>query len=80
MIKALEWEDRLIQIFGDSKLTIGWTMGSHICNILRFSPLLDEILLIKCHFDFISFTHVYRERNSTADKLSMEGSQLQEGE
>ena len=74
MIKALEWGAHSIQIFGDSKLTINWAMGSHRCNILRLTPLLDEILFIKCHFDFISFTHVYRERNSTADKLSKEGS------
>jgi hypothetical protein len=43
-------------------------------------PLLDEVFLLKQHFDFISFTHVYRERNSIADKLSKEGAQLQEGQ
>ena len=34
MIKDLEWGAHSIQIFGDSKLTINWEMGSHICNIL----------------------------------------------
>ena len=43
-------------------------------------PLLDEVLLLKHHFDFISFTHVYRERNSIADRLSKERAQLQEGQ
>ena len=80
MIKALEWGARSIQIFRDSKISINWAMGTNICNILRLTPLLDEILLTKCHFDFISFTHIYRERNSIANKLSKEGSQLQEGE
>ena len=80
MIKVLEWGARSIQIFGDSKLTINWAMGSHRCNILHLTPLLNEILLIKSHFDFICFTHVYKEINSTMDKLSKEVSQLQEGE
>lgn len=72
MIKALEWVARSIQIFGDSKITINWANGSHRCNILHLIPLLDEILLIKRHFDFISFTHVYREINFIADILSKE--------
>lgn len=80
MIKALEWGTHSIQIFGDSKLIINWAMGTHHCTILRLIPLLDEIFLIKRHCDFISFTHVYREKNSIADQLSKEGSQLQEGE
>lgn len=43
-------------------------------------PLLDEVMLIKSQFDYISFSHVYRERNTLADRLSKEGVHLQEGE
>ena len=77
---TLEWSAQLIQVFGDSKLPIEWAMGSHRCNILRLSPILDKIFLLKCHFDYISFTHVYRERNTIADGLSKEGAQLLEDE
>lgn len=80
MIKALEWGAQSIQIFGDSKLTICWATGSYSCNVLRLCHILDEILLLKRHFGFIYFTHVYREENMVADSLSREGAQLQEGE
>ena len=73
MSKALERGVRSIQIFGDSKIIINWANGFQQCHILRLMPLLDEVLLLKHHFDFISFTHVYRERNTTTDRLSKEG-------
>lgn len=80
LIKALKWGVCSIQIYGDSKLTIDWASGLHQCSILRLRPLLDEIFLLKHHFDFVSFTHVYKERNHTTDSLSKEGAQLAEGE
>ena len=80
LIKALEWGIRSIQIFGDSKLTINWENDTHQCSILRLRPILNEIFLLQQHFNFVSFTHVYRERNDTADRLSKAGAQLEEGE
>ena len=73
MTKAWEWGVDSLQIFGDYKIIIDWENGNHRCNILCLRPLLDEMLLLKSQFDFISFSHVYRERNSFADRLSKEG-------
>ena len=70
---------RNLQIFGDSKIVINWANGYQRCHIIRLIPLLEEILVLKQHFDFISITCVYRERNNLANKLSKEGTQLQEG-
>lgn len=63
-----------LQIFGDSMIVINWATGILRCRNIRLLPILEEILLLKQHFDFISITHVYRERNRLANKLSKEGS------
>lgn len=65
-----------LQIFWDSKIIINWENGFQHCDIIRPFPLLEEVLTLKQHFDFISLTHVYRERNLVDDKLSKEGAQL----
>ena len=80
MSKNLEWGVQMLQIFGDSKIIINWANGFQRCHFIRLVPLLDEVLLLKQHFDFISFTYVYRERNTIANRLSKEGAQLQEGQ
>ena len=80
MTKTLEWGVRNLQIFGDSKIIINWANGFQRCHIIRLISLLEEILVLKQNFDFLSITHVYRERNRVADKLSKEGTQLQEGQ
>jgi len=69
-----------LQIFGDSKIIINWANSFQHCHIVRLLPLLEEVLNLKHHFDFISLTHVYRESNFLADRLSKEGVQRQEGQ
>lgn len=80
LTKALEWGIHSIHIFGDSKLTIDWAAGTHQCSIIHLRPIMNDIFLIKQHFNFVSFTHFYRERNVTTDHLSKVGAQLEEGE
>ena len=80
LIMALEWGVHLLQVFGDSKIVIDWADGTSRCGITRLSPILDEIFILKNHFDFISLSRIYRERNSIADGLSKEGAQLPEAE
>ena len=46
---------------------------------MRLYPILEEVLLLKQHFNKISFIHVYRERNRVADRLSKEAMQLDYG-
>jgi len=42
-------------------------------HTLRF--ILDEIRMLKTHFDYISCQHIYTESNTLSDRLSKEGSQ-----
>jgi hypothetical protein len=42
-------------------------------------PILEEVLRIITTFDTISFSHIYREQNKMADRLSKEASQLDYG-
>ena len=79
MIKAMEWGCRSLQIFGDSMIIINWENGIQRCHIIRLLPFLEDIFLFKQHFDSLSITHVYRERNKMDETLSKEGAQLQTG-
>lgn len=71
--KAIERGCRSLQIFGDSMMVINWENGTQRCHIMRLLPFMEEIFLFKQHFDFLSITHVYRERNWLVDALSKEG-------
>lgn len=73
LTKALEWGVNQLQIFRDSKIIINWANGFQHCHIVRLMPLLEEVLNLKQHFDFISLTHVYKEINSLADRLPRRG-------
>ena len=62
-------------MFGDSLLVIDWAKESVQCNVMILMPILEEIHRIKQMFNKITFTHVYRERNGVADRLSKEAAQ-----
>ena len=68
-----------LQVFGDSMLVIDWANEVRQCHVMRLLPILEEVLLLKHHFNTISFTHVFRERNRVADRLSKEATQLDYG-
>ena len=38
-------------------------------------PILDEILFLKTTFDYLTFCHIYKERNMEANYLSKKGLQ-----
>lgn len=80
LISTLEWGVRGLHVFRDSQVVIDWAKGSSKCTIFRLIPILEEISILKSHFNNISFNHVYREQNTIADGLSKEGSQRLEGE
>lgn len=77
--KAMEWCCRSLQIFKDSMIIINWENGIQRCHIIKLLPFPEEIFLFEQHFDSLTITHVYRERNRLADSLSKEGVQLQAG-
>lgn len=69
---ALSKNCRQLQIFGDSKIVIDWVNYKSICHAYSLKHILEEIVFFKTHFDQITVSHIYRERNTTADRLSKE--------
>jgi ribonuclease HI len=79
LLFAIEKGCRALQVFGDSLVIINWANGIHRCKISHLLPLHEDVLRIKSLFDNISFSHIYRERNQLADRLSKEAMQLAYG-
>ena len=75
LLFALEQGCLSLQVFGDSMLVIEWAKGTVQCHVMILLPILEEVFHIKQQFNHLSFTHVYRERNGVADKLSKEAIQ-----
>jgi ribonuclease HI len=68
-----------IQFLGDLKLVIDWTNGVNKIENLILNPIMEKITEVRSRFEDISFQHVFRELNKTADKLSKEALILQGG-
>ena len=77
---AIERSCRQLQVFGDSMVVINWINITPKCRIDSLDALYEETIGSLSFFETISFTHVYRERNVEADKLSKKGLTLQWGE
>ena len=75
LLFSLEQGCLSLQVFGDSMLVIEWEKETVQCHVMILLPILEEVFRIKQHFNYISFTHVYRERNGVADQLSKEATQ-----
>lgn len=52
---------------------VQWFNGTHRCHNLTLLPLFKEVSRLKNCLMEISLSHIYRERNSEADRLSKEG-------
>eukprot|EP00253_Pinus_taeda_P020931 PITA_20931 len=68
-----------INIFGDSKIIIDWFNNNAICHIRTLSIILHEIQEFKSAFNIISCSHIYREHNKSADRLSKEAALMDRG-
>ena len=68
-----------IQVFGDSQLVINWASGKYRLMNLELSMILQEVNRITDGFDYVSFQHIYRERNSSAYALAKVGGRILEG-
>jgi ribonuclease HI len=75
LLFAVEKGCTSLQVFGDSLLIIKWVKQEHFCHTARLRPYLAEVLRIISTFDTISLSHIYRERNALADRLSKEATQ-----
>jgi ribonuclease HI len=71
---AMEWciqeEIKNVHIIGDSKLVIKQMNGDWKIKDGEYKPIAIECHKLKKHFTTIFFTHVLRDKNSVADKLS----------
>ena len=76
MLFALEKGCSRLQVFWDSMIILNQIIELQRCHTLQLVPILVDALDIKHRFDIITFTHVYKERNGLADRLSKEGTQL----
>eukprot|EP00253_Pinus_taeda_P030815 PITA_30815 len=65
----------MIQIFEDSLNVINWVNGQSMCINHILISLIDDIQVLKTSFNNFSLSHIYRDCNDTADKLSKEGLQ-----
>lgn len=65
-----------LQNFSDSKIIIDWLNEQTICHMHTLRNFLDEVLLLKSQFDFISCRYIYMERNQVSDSLSKEATHL----
>lgn len=58
---------------------VKWFDGENRCSSLTLLPLFREVSQLRNSFMEISLRHIFRERNSEADRLSKEGVDLEMG-
>uniref|UniRef100_A0A6C0D8X1 RNase H type-1 domain-containing protein n=1 Tax=viral metagenome TaxID=1070528 RepID=A0A6C0D8X1_9ZZZZ len=61
---------RNIKVYGDSKLVIEQSAGRWKVNHTNLIDLHSQVKELVKQFQSISFTHVYREKNTKADELT----------
>ena len=60
----------LTHVYGDSQVIINWAMGSTALSPPELVHWCRETKKLISSFQDLSFTHIYREHNWTADRLS----------
>ena len=68
-----------IQVFGDSQLVINWALGKYRLLNLELAMILQDVNRLADSLDYVSFKHIYRERNFKADLLAKVGGSILEG-
>lgn len=59
-----------LKFFGDYKVIIDWVFGTFVLPSLLLNQWGDRVHECVQSFDQISFHHIYKELNETADRLS----------
>ena len=59
-----------MQVFGDSKIVVDWVNRRNQINDPHLQQLLNAIRRLLGLFSRFSITHIYRELNSEAERLS----------
>jgi len=68
-----------IQVFGDSQLVINWATGKYRLQNTELAVILQDVHCLADSLDYVSFKHIYRERNFKADSLAKAGGSITEG-
>ena len=69
----------LAQVFGDSQIIINWAKGSTALSPPELVHWCMETKKLASSFQELSFTHIYREHNDIADRLSKKALSLPQG-
>ena len=65
-----------LSVCGDSLLVINQVNGVYRVRHVNLIPLYEKVMELKKQFLYIDFSHVYRNENTRADKLSNIGLEL----
>ncbi len=68
--EALSRDIKRLYVFGDSQLVINQITNVYKVKNNLLQELYQEVQTLKTQFEYIEFTHVYREFNKRADALS----------
>jgi ribonuclease HI len=68
--EVLSRDIKRLYVFGDSQLVINQITGVYKVKNNLLQELYQEVQNLKTQFEYIEFTHVYREFNKRADALS----------
>ena len=68
-----------IQVFGDFQLVINWASGKYRLLNIELAMILWDVHCVTDSFEYVSFKHIYRERNYSADALAKVGGSILEG-
>ena len=68
-----------VQIFGNSKLVINWAVRKFCLQNIQLAQILQEVNRLADMFEYVDFVHIYRERNTLADSLAKDGSNVLTG-
>jgi ribonuclease HI len=79
LMLVVEYGAIKLQVFGDSLMVINWMLGVCVVENFLLRPIYEELQRLKYLFTTLSFSHVYREHNIEADRLSKEGLLLEPG-
>ena len=68
--EAIRSNIKKLSVCGDSLLVINQVNGVYKVKHVNLVPLYERVIELKTQFTTINFTHVYRNENKRADKLS----------
>ena len=68
-----------MQIFGDSQLVINWATGKYRIQNIQLAHIFLKVHRLADLFETVHFMHIYRERNTRADLLAKDGSNILNG-